>query len=97
MGGSQPVVPGVIRDGKFSLPNVAVGEVKLEIETVPPPPEKDPNIKEIKMSGDAKKEEGPYVEINSKYSNVKTSGLVFQVQSGQEPIKIKLDPFVPRN
>ena len=95
LGGTNPVFPGDLRDGVFTVNNVPYGEIKVEIETIPPQEgqeEMPTNIKKMELPEKFKVEPGLYVPINPKYKNVATSGLVYQINKSQETIEIKLQP-----
>jgi hypothetical protein len=81
-------------DGSYEVSNVPVGTVKIQIETIPPPPENmSKNLMGMgapKMEGSKQPDNGKYVKIPDKYKNAEKSGLTYEVKSGPQTHDINL-------
>jgi hypothetical protein len=86
--GEKVVVPGEIKDGKYSLANVPAGPVAITVHTVPPTrPGRRPDGTTPPAAP-----AGAFVKIPSKYAKPSTSGLTFEVKRGENTKNIDLAP-----
>lgn len=74
------VATGEIKDGQYSIPNVAVGENKISVTTPPPPSQGQQMQMKQKVEGKSFSGEAPTsVAIPAKYNNPDSSGLTYTV------------------
>jgi hypothetical protein len=88
--GKQEFYRSLIKDGSFEIKGVPVGEVKITVESFPPPtgepsniPGKDLGIMRDK-SGSKPTGSGPYVKIPERYGSFDKSGLTYTVTQGPQ-------------
>ncbi len=83
------VIHADIKDGKYTIPNVEVGPVKVAVET------HQTGVMGPSLSGAPvapKADAGKFVPIPAKYANVESSTLTYEVKAGENTKDFDLAP-----